>query len=144
MGAMFPPQIADDLRRIPFVAAFDRVRGHDVVYGDSMITVGGGDLDVVEARGDLPMLTPRDGKAALREALAKHGVLISESLSTKYGKSVGDNLVLGPHTFPITGIYRDYSNDRGVAVVGKAVYTPSLRCEGSNTSARGPDARLSP
>jgi putative ABC transport system permease protein len=133
MVAMFPPQIADDLRRIPFVAAFDRVRGHDVVYGDSMITIGGGDLDVVEARGDLPMLTPRDGKAALREAIAKHGVLISESLSTKYGKSVGDNLVLGPHTFPITGIYRDYSNDRGVAVMDNAVYIRSFGTEAIST-----------
>jgi len=133
MVAMFPPEIADDLRRIPFVAAFDRVRGHDVVYGDSMITVGGGDLDVVSARGDLPMLTPRDGKAALREALAKNGVLISESLSTKYDKHVGDTLTIGAHTFPITGIYRDYSNDRGVAVMDNALYIRSFGTDAIST-----------
>jgi putative ABC transport system permease protein len=137
MVAMFPPEIGDELRRIPFIAGFDRVRGHDVVYGDSMITVGGGDLDVVSARGDLPMLTPRDGKAAMREALARDGVLVSESLSTKYGKGVGDALVLetsrGPRAFPITGIYRDYSNDRGVAVMDNGVYTRSFGTQAINT-----------
>jgi putative ABC transport system permease protein len=133
MVAMFPPQIADDLRRIPFVAAFDRVRGHDVVYGDSMITVGGGDLDVVAKYGQLPMLTPRDGRRALAEALAKNGVLISESLSLKYGKNVGDTLTIGAHSFPVTGIYRDYSNDRGVAVMDNALYTRAFGVDAINT-----------
>jgi len=133
MVAMFPPQIADDLRRIPFIAAFDRVRGHDVVYGDSMITVGGGDLDVVAKYGQLPMLTPRDGRRALREAMAKNGVLISESLSLKYGKSVGDTLTIGAHSFPVTGIYRDYSNDRGVAVMDNALYTRAFGVDAINT-----------
>jgi putative ABC transport system permease protein len=133
MVAMFPPQIGDDLKGIPFIAAFDRVRGHDIVYGDSMITVGGGDFDVVRARGELPMLTPRDGKRALAEALARNGVLISESLSLKYDKKVGDTLVIAPHAFPITGIYRDYSNDRGVAVMDNALYTRTFGTQAINT-----------
>lgn len=131
--ALFPPQIADDLRRVAFIAAFDRVRGHDVVYGDSMITVGGGDFDVVAEHGELPMLTPRDARSALREALAKNGVLISESLSTKYDKRVGDTLTIGAHAFPVTGIYRDYSNDRGVAVMDNGVYTRVFGTEAINT-----------
>jgi putative ABC transport system permease protein len=131
--ALFPPQIADDVRRIPFVAAFDRLRGHDVVYGDSMITVGGGDFDVVAEHGELPMLTPRDARTALREALAKNGVLISESLSTKYDKRVGDTLTIGARAFPVTGIYRDYSNDRGVAVMDNAVYTRAFGTTAINT-----------
>ena len=131
--AMFPPQIADDLNKIAFIAAFDRVRGHDIAYGDSMITVGGGDLGVVAAHGDLPMLTPRDAGRALREALAGNGVLISESLSLKYGKRVGDTLTIGANAFPITGIYRDYSNDRGVAVMDNALYTRTFGVSAINT-----------
>ncbi|HEV2720100.1 MAG TPA: FtsX-like permease family protein, partial [Thermoanaerobaculia bacterium] len=131
--AMFPPRIADDLRNVPFVAAFDRVRGHDIAYGDSMITVGGGDLGVVAAHGELPMLTPRDAGRALRAALARNGVLISESLSLKYDKRVGDTIVLGARTFPITGIYRDYSNDRGVAVMDNALYTRTFGTDAINT-----------
>jgi putative ABC transport system permease protein len=131
--AMFSPQIADDLRRIPFIAGFDRVRGHDIVYGDAIITVGGGDFAVVEEHGGLPMLTPRDAKSALRDALARNGVMISESLSLKYGKHVGDTLTLATRTFPITGIYRDYSNDRGVAVMDNALYTRTFGTTAINT-----------
>ncbi|HKS23849.1 MAG TPA: FtsX-like permease family protein [Thermoanaerobaculia bacterium] len=131
--ALFPPQIADDLRRIPFIAAFDRVRGHDIVYGDSIITVGGGDFAVVAEHGGLPMLTPRDAKSALRDALALNGVMISESLSLKYDKHVGDTLTLATRTFPITGIYRDYSNDRGVAVMDNALYTRTFGTTAINT-----------
>jgi len=131
--AMFPPEIAEDLRRIPFIAAFDRVHGRDIVYGDSIITVGGGDFAVVAEHGGLPMLAPRNAKAALRDALAQNGVMISESLSLKYGKRVGDTLVLAARPFLITGIYRDYSNDRGVAVMDNALYTRTFGTTAINT-----------
>jgi putative ABC transport system permease protein len=79
------------------------------------------------------MLTPRDARVALREALAKNGVLISESLSLKYDKNVGDTLTIGAHAFPIAGIYRDYSNDRGVAVMDNALYVRTYGVDAINT-----------
>src|SRR5207245_9158235 len=39
-AALFPPQIREALKRVPFIAAFDRIRGRDVVYHDSLIAVG--------------------------------------------------------------------------------------------------------
>ena len=60
--ALFPASIVDDLRRVPFIAAVDPIRGRDVTYGDSIIAVGSGDFDVVGRYGNLPMVTPRSSQ----------------------------------------------------------------------------------
>src|SRR2546430_13344259 len=44
--AVFPNAISDDLAKVPFVEAFDRVRGRDVTYGDAIIFVGSADSEV--------------------------------------------------------------------------------------------------
>jgi putative ABC transport system permease protein len=123
--ALFPAAIGDELRRVPFIAAIDRVRGRDVAYGDSIIYVGSGDTAVVLAHGDLPMVTP-DAGTALRECIAHDGVIVSETFANKFGRRVGDVVELpvaaGIARLPITGIYRDYSNDRGVVFMNRPVY----------------------
>lgn len=135
--ALFPAKIAEELRRVPFIAAIDPVRGRDMVYRDSIIAVGSGDLDVVGSHGDLPMITPRSSHQALDEAKRRGGVVVSESFSLKFGMGVGDAVALptvqGVVRFPITGIYRDYSNDRGVVVMDRAVYARAFRDDAINT-----------
>src|SRR6202035_4272816 len=68
-AALFPPQIGDDLKRVPFIAAIDRIRGHAGVSADSLIAVGSGDLAVPRRFGDLPMITPRSAAKALDDAI---------------------------------------------------------------------------
>jgi putative ABC transport system permease protein len=135
-AAVFPNAISADLAKVPFIAAFDRARGRGAAYGDATITVASGDLGVVARFGDLPMITPRSAEA-LQNAVTRNGVLVSESLALKYEKNVGDEITLttlrGPHRFPITGIYRDYSNDRGVAVMDRALYTSLFGDDAINT-----------
>ena len=135
--AVFPPQIADDLRRVPFIAAFDRIRGRNVVYHDHIIAVGSGDTAVALQHGDLPMVTPRSAATALRGVLRRGGVLVSESFSIKFHKGVGDIVDLptgrGIERFPITGVYRDYSNDRGVIFMDRAAYVRAFGDETINT-----------
>jgi putative ABC transport system permease protein len=136
-AALFPPSIGDELAHVPFVAAIDRVRGHDVAYGDALVAVGSGDFDVAARYGELPMIAPRSSRQALQEAIAKRGVVVSEAFALKYGKSAGDAVVLpvaqGVATFPITGVYRDYSNDRGVVVMDRALYVRSFADNAINT-----------
>ena len=133
-SALFPPQIADELRRVPFVAAMDRARGRDIVLGDSLVTVGSGDFDVAVRFGDLPMVAPRDSRAAIGRARREHGVVVSESFSTKFGKGVGDAVELpGAGSFPITGVYRDYSNDRGTIVMDREDYVRAFHDDRINT-----------
>jgi putative ABC transport system permease protein len=124
--AVFPPQILDELRRVGFIAAFDPVHGRDIIYRDSYVTIGSGDSAVAANWGSLPMVTPRDARPALLELIRVHGVFVSEPFSLKYHRRVGDSVTLpsahGPHTYTICGIYRDYSNDRGVVFMNRPDY----------------------
>ena len=131
--ALFPPEVADAVLRVPFVEAIDRARGRDIVYGDTIIAVGSGDFDVAAARGDLPMVTPRSGKEALLNAIRRNGVVVSESFALKFDKSVGDVLEIAQRRFPITGVYRDYSNDRGVIVMHRPLYVATFKDPAINT-----------
>jgi putative ABC transport system permease protein len=136
-AAVFPPAIADDVRAIDFVASVERIRGRDVIYEDSIIWVGSGEFAAAAARADLPMVAPRKPDPALLEALAINGVVISESFSTRFKKRIGDPVVLpvpgGTRSFPITGIYRDYSNDRGVVVMDRELFVKTFRDPAINT-----------
>ncbi|HXI11791.1 MAG TPA: FtsX-like permease family protein [Thermoanaerobaculia bacterium] len=125
-SAVFPAAILDDLTRFDFIEAADPVRGRDMVYRDSIIAVGSGDFRIASVHSNLPMVKPRRAREALVAAIRSNGVFISESFSIKFKKDVGDVVELplesGVVRFPITGIYRDYSNDRGVVVMDRPLY----------------------
>jgi len=131
--ALFRPEVAEALERVPFIAAIDRVRGKDVLYGDTLIALGSGEFEIAARRGDLPMITPRSRSSALLEAKRRNGVVVSETFSIKFGKRVGDVVEIARHRFPITGIYRDYSNDRGVVAMDRALYVRSFGDDAINT-----------
>jgi len=140
--ALFPPQVADALQNVPFIAAVDRIRGRDVLYRDTIVSVGSGDFAIAAHYGDLPMITPRSARVALANAVRLHGVFVSESFAIRFDKRVGDVIELprapshghaGTARFPITGIYRDYSNDRGVVVMDRSLYIRTFADEAMNT-----------
>jgi putative ABC transport system permease protein len=133
--ALFPPEVGDELSKVAFVEAIDRVRGKDILYGDTIISVGSGELEVAARYGDLPMIAPRSSAAALRDALRRNGVVVSESFALKFGKNVGDTITLPGQAiaFPITGVYRDYSNDRGVVVMDRALFMRTFDDRSINT-----------
>lgn len=137
--AVFPDAISEDLRRIDFIEAFDRFRGKDMVYGESIVSVGSGDFGAAIGNASLPMVRPRSAEKAMREAIARDGVVVSESFSIKFEKGPGDTIelptVAGVMRFPITGVYRDYSNDRGVIVMDRALWERVFRDTSINTIA---------
>lgn len=130
-SAGFPESITPELQKLRFIEAFDRISGRDVIFRDSIISLGSADFDVAISHGTLPMIRPRSSTDALRAAIARGGVLISESLALKFDLELGEIVALptpaGERSFPITGIYRDYSNDRGVAVMDRGLYTRVYR-----------------
>ena len=136
-SALFPDSIINDLASVPFLAAFDPVRGRDITYEDGIVSVGSGDFAVAARYGHLPMIEPASARKAMEDALTRQGVVVSESFSVKYGKRVGDRVLLsiaaGTRWFPITGVYRDYSNDRGVIVMDRALYVRSFDDHAINT-----------
>jgi len=131
--ALFPPEVGDAVEKTPFIEEIDRIRGKDVVYGDTIIAIGSGEFDVAAKYGDLPMVTPRSGAEALHEAERRRGVLVSESFAIKFKKGVGDFVEVREARFPITGIYRDYSNDRGVVVMDRDLYVKTFHDDRINT-----------
>jgi len=128
-AALFPESISADLSGIPGVAAIDRFRGRDLLFRDSIIAVGSGDFDVAMKFGDIPMVKPRSGQKALADGISRNGVMISESLAVKFDLDVDDVIELstanGTRRFPVTGVYRDYSNDRGVVVMPRPLFVES-------------------
>ncbi|HUP49822.1 MAG TPA: FtsX-like permease family protein [Thermoanaerobaculia bacterium] len=136
-SALFPSAIGEEVRKVDFVRAIDRIRGRDVVYEEAIIWVGSGDFGVGAEMGDLPMVAPRSADPALAEAVARGGVVVSESFSLRFDKGVGDTVELpvpgGRRSFPITGVYRDYSNDRGVVVMDRPLYVELFRDQAINT-----------
>jgi putative ABC transport system permease protein len=135
--ALFPPELADEVARVPFVQAVDRVRGRNVLYGDAIVSVGSGDFAIAQRYGDLPMVAPRSAANALGNAIRSNGVFVSETFSLKYDKNVGDVVALptahGIRRFPITGVYRDYSNDRGVVVMDRKLFVSAFDDRALNT-----------
>jgi putative ABC transport system permease protein len=130
--ALFPAEVGEAAKKLPFVADVDRVRGTNVVYGDTIIAVGGADFPIAARRG-LPMITPRSAREALENAMRHHGVVVSESFSLKFSKGVGDTIELAQRKLPISGIYRDYSNDRGVVVMDRSLYIRTFGDDSINT-----------
>lgn len=121
-AAVFPPQVADELEKLPFIKDIDRSRGREVIYRDTIVAIGSGEFDVAAERSTLPMIAPRSARRALLDARRLNGVVVSESFSIRFGMGVGDVVELPNGRFPITGIYRDYSNDRGVMVMDRPLY----------------------
>lgn len=138
-AVLFPESISEDLKAISGIAAIDRFRGQDLLFRDSIIAVGSGDFEVAMKFGDLPMVKPRSGQKALADGIARKGVLISESLAVKFHLDVEDVIELstagGSGRFPIVGIYRDYSNDRGVVVMPRSLFIESYGDSSINTVA---------
>jgi putative ABC transport system permease protein len=123
-NATFSPEAVALVRAHPAVAAADAFRNFDVLYGGSLVTVGAGEFGVVLERGKLLFKDPANleaGKAAMRGAIGRDAVVVSESFAIKYDKGVGDSITLptpqGPHSFQIVAVYYDYSSDRGIVVM---------------------------
>src|SRR5436190_949141 len=131
--ALFRPEVAEELRKVPFVAAVDRVRGKDVLYGDTLIALGSGDFAVAARRGELPMIGHRRPGGPLTEAIRQNGVVVSATFSIKFDKRVGNVIQVPGHRSPITGIYRDYSDDRGGVAMDRALYIRSFGDDAINT-----------
>ena len=67
-----------------------------------------------------------DPATARARFAAGEAVLVSEPWATRYGTRVGDSLTLptpsGERTFPVAGVFRDYTSDRGVIALHRERY----------------------
>ena len=122
--------------------------------------LGSGDFRVLLEHGDLVFKAPADGRAALRSAIGRDAVVVSESLSLRFGVRVGDRIDVptpaGPRPFRRRGVLRLLDRPRRRGDGSRDVRAPLRRpapdqpervspsWHGRRSRARGPDARSWP
>jgi putative ABC transport system permease protein len=108
------------------VAGVDRFRALTVTFRDRLIVLGSGDFRVLLDHGALVFKAPADGPGALRAAIGRDAVVVSEALSIRFGVRAGDMIDLptpgGPRPFHVTAVYYDYSTDRGIVVMDRGTF----------------------
>ncbi len=138
-ASTFPPEILEALNRMSFIDAVDPFRGRNVLYRDRSIFIGSSRMTTIASHGGLPMISPRDSRRALAEAIRRNGVVVSEAFALRFDVEVGEVIQLptasGVTAFPVTGIYRDYSTDRGVVVMNRPLFERSFGDSAINTIA---------
>ncbi len=112
-------ELADKIARLPSVRAIDRFRVYEISYGGLPALLGGGETQVFESGGRLPLLPGSDRATVLRQLIAGTHAIVSEPFANKHRIRVGDNVKLPFAEFPVAGIYHDYSNERGFVILDR-------------------------
>lgn len=110
----------------PAVAAVDRFRSVSLAYQGHLTVLGSGDFRVLLGHGRLLFKEPRDAHDAVRAAIGRDAVVVSEAFANKAGVRAGDTVrLLTPHgdvAFAVAAVYYDYTTDRGVIAMDRATF----------------------
>ncbi len=105
----------------------DRASSVNVPFRGRLVVVGADDWTVLLSKGRLVFKAPADATAAMRASLGRDAVVVSESLSLRFGVRPGSEVTLptpsGPRSFPVVAVYYDYSTDRGVVLMDRRTFT---------------------
>jgi putative ABC transport system permease protein len=120
------PDVVEAVRSHPAMAAVDAFRNMDLAYEGNLIVLGSGNFDIVLRYASLLFKDPSDGRAALRLAIGRDALVVSETFANRYGVRRGESLSLptpaGPRSFDVAAIYYDYTSDRGVIVMDHSTF----------------------
>ena len=121
-----------ELRKIPGIQVIDLYRLVRSSYqGKPVLIESFSARDSASVR-TLPM-AEGDGARALRQMAEGKGVIVSESFRSKFGVGSGERLELstpsGKASFPVLGVYIDYSSDSGSVLLDRALYKKYWRDE---------------
>ncbi|MCA1611225.1 MAG: FtsX-like permease family protein [Acidobacteria bacterium] len=121
-----PEDVVAFLSAVPGVAAVDPFRAREADLDGRPYTLGSGDFRVVAKIGGLPFVGGADARTTAERARRENAALISEPYARRFGVATGGRVTVatpsGPRSFPVAGVYRDYSNDRGTVMLDRALY----------------------
>lgn len=135
-GASFMPLAAIAfLENHSAVAAVDTFREIDVPMGEATVA-----LAVVRGNGRREFQFVRGNRHEIMQRLRGEScVLVSESFSRRHGVREGQNLNLttpqGSRSFPIAGVFYDYTRDQGVVFMSEKTFQPFWNDERVNSVA---------
>ncbi|MGH7432363.1 MAG: FtsX-like permease family protein [Candidatus Methylomirabilales bacterium] len=136
--AILPSELSDHVRAIAGIAAVDPFTGLKIAFRGRELLLAAGDFEVVAARGRLLFLRG-DSSAILRGAKAQEGIIISETVALTHGIHSGDQVLLhtpnGPASFPVAGIFYDYTTDGGKIAMDRSLFRRHWGEQGINVLA---------
>lgn len=125
VNATLPRELLHRVPKIPGVAAVDPFTGVKIPFGGRELRLAAGEFDVVAARGRLLFLRG-DSREVLTRAKEQDGVIISEATALIHGIDRGDHIALdtprGSVSFPVAGVFYDYTTDGGKIVMDRALF----------------------
>ncbi len=128
LGPGLPPEVVKYARSLPQVASSDVVRSLNLQIGSQPVSVAANELPtLLTGQRPLHFLQTRNGdEAAKRDFVEGRAALISERFRNLVGPGAGDMLVLpspsGTVSFPIAGVFSDYSPNACVVYLPRSLY----------------------
>jgi len=122
VDARLPGATRETVRSLPGVKAVDAFRGMRTDLGRGQFLLASGDLAVLARHGRL-LFRQGDSPSVIGEARVRRGVLVSETFADRHGVREGERLALptpsGVVSFPVVGVYYDYTTEGGVVVLDR-------------------------
>jgi len=117
-SSRLPEEAVARIRRAPGVRSVDTRRSLDLALGERTILFNG--FDWADPARQIRTREFLEGGDDVLDRLRAGEVLVSQPLSERFGLHRGDLFEVegpvGPRSFRIAGVVRDYSNDRGYAL----------------------------
>jgi putative ABC transport system permease protein len=111
------PGLAEELAKIPGVAAVDRLRAYEISFEDMPATLASADLSVLRSDQHSNFFSGRSREQVLAELRDSNTVIVSEPFTNKHHLKTGDSIKLSlgetQASFRIADVYYDYSSERG-------------------------------
>ncbi|MEE9521791.1 MAG: FtsX-like permease family protein [candidate division NC10 bacterium] len=138
VSATLPSDLLGRVRKIPGIAAVDPFTGLRITFRGRQLLLAAGDFQVVAARGRLLFLEGDSGEVLTR-ARDQEGIIISETTALTHNITRGEQVVLqtptGPASFPVSGIFYDYTTDGGKIVMDRSLFQRYWGRQGINVLA---------
>jgi len=111
------PGLAEEIAKLPGVAAVDRLRSYEINFEDMPATLASADLNVLRAYHHSDFFSGHPKQQVLAELRDSNTVIVSEPFTYKHHLKTGDSLTLSlgetRATFRIADVFYDYSSERG-------------------------------
>jgi putative ABC transport system permease protein len=124
--AEIPLETLAAFRRDPDVASVNWVQIRQIPYGDRGIRLAAAPLDLILRHETLLFKSPHKAQEAVRRAIDRDELLVSESFSIRFGKRPGDEVQLptpaGQQAFRVAAVYYDYASNQGTVTVDSGTY----------------------
>jgi putative ABC transport system permease protein len=117
------PELADNIARLPGVAAIDRLREYEISYEGMPAGLGSVELRVLRSYHTADFLSGRTTAAVLAELRDADAVIVSEPFANKHHVQKGDSITLplgaALPVFRVADVFYDYSSERGTVLMDR-------------------------